>query len=222
MNLPAQLFSSDWLWLTNFAFAIFLYRAVRSAPWRILLANGVMVNALVGLIFGGFFLWQLSAGIRPGFNFHILGATLFMLMFGGQIAIVSITLVMIATWLNAHAAFVTLGLNGLLMIVIPVMFSEWLLRFSKRHFPKNFFLFVLWNGFLCGAFAIALNVAATALVLLSLSHYTWAEIVRDYVIFAPAIMIGEAFVTGMMITSFTVFKPQAVMNFSDDEYLAGK
>ncbi len=222
MNLPAQLFNPDWLWLTNVVFAIFLYRAVRSAPWRILLANGVMMNALVGLIFGGFFLWQITAGIRPGFNFHILGSTLFMLMFGGQIATVSITLVMIATWLHADAGFVTLGLNGLLMIVIPVMFSDWLLRFSKRHLPKNLFMFVLLNGFLCGAFAIALNVTATTLILLSLSHYTWAEILRNYLFFSPAIMLGEAFVTGMMITSFTVFKPQAVMNFSDEEYLAGK
>ena len=143
MNLPAQLFSSDWLWLANFVFGLFFYRAVRHAHWRILLDNGIMVNALVGLLFGAFVFWQFNAGIRPGFNFHILGSTLFMLMFGWQIATVSITLVMLATWLRADASLVTLGINGLLMVVIPVMFSEWLLRFSKRNLPKNLFLFVL-------------------------------------------------------------------------------
>jgi uncharacterized membrane protein len=222
VNLPAQLFNSDWLWLANFVFGVFLFSAARSAPWRILLANGVMVNALVGLTFGAFLLWQLNAGIRPGFNFHILGSTLFMLMFGWQIATVSITLVMIATWLRADVGFVTLGLNGLLMVAIPVMFSDWLLRFSKRRLPKNLFLFVLWNGFLCGAFTIALNAALTTLFLLGLSHYTWAQIQHHYLVAVPVIMLTEAFVTGMLITSFTVFQPQAVMNFSDEEYLAGK
>jgi uncharacterized membrane protein len=222
VNLPAQLFSGDWLWLTNFAFGIFLFRAVRGAPWRKLLKNEVMVNALVGLTFGAFIMWQLNAGIRPGFNYHILGATLFMLMFGWQIAAVAITLVMTATWIRMDINFVTLGLNGLLMIALPVLFSNWLLRFSKQHLPKNLFLFVLLNGFLCGGFTVVLNITATTLVLLSLSHYTWAEIQRHYLFFVPVIILAEGFVSGMLITAFTVFKPEAVMNFSDEEYLAGK
>ncbi len=222
MNLPAQLFSSDWLWLTDFVYGYFLIRAARSAPWGALLKNGIMVNALVGLTFGAFMLWQLNAGIRPGFNFHILGSTLFMLMFGWQIATVSLTLVMLATWIYAGTGFVTLGLNGLLMISIPVLFAEWLLRFSKKHLPKNLFLFVLWNGFVCGALTIALNVATTTLLLLVLSRYTWPEIQRHYLFILPIFMLTEAFVSGMLITAFTVFKPEAVMNFSDEEYLAGK
>jgi uncharacterized membrane protein len=222
VNLPASLFTEDWLWLTNFIFAFFLYRAVISAPWRKLLDNGIMVNALVGLLAGTFVFWQFNAGIRPGFNFHILGSTLFMLMFGWQIAAVSIMLVMLATWIRADAGLVTLGVNGLLMIAIPVLFSEWLLRFSKRNLPKNLFLFVLLNGFACGALGIMLNVLATTLLLLGLSHYTWGEIQHHYLVATPIIMLTEAFVTGMMITAFTVFQPQAVMNFSDEEYINGK
>ena len=222
MNLPAQLFASDWLWLANFVFGLILYRAVRYAPWRTLLDNGIMVNALVGLLFGAFIFWQFNAGIRPGFNFHILGSTLFMLMFGWQIATVSITLLMFATWLRADIGLITLGINGLLMIVIPVLFSDWLLRFSKRYLPKNLFLFVLWNGFFCSMLSIVLNVVATTLLLLLLSHYTWGEIQHHYLVATPIIMLTEGFVTGMMITAFVVFQPQAVMNFNDEEYLAGK
>jgi uncharacterized membrane protein len=222
VNLPAQLFTSDWLWLTNLIFAVFLYRAIFYAPWRTLLNNGAMVNALVGLLVGAFVFWQFNAGVRPGFNFHILGSTLFMLMFGWQIATACLTLVMLATWLRMDVGLVTLGVNGLLMIAIPVLFSEWLLRFSKKYLPKNLFLFVLWNGFVCGALAILLNVLATTLLLLLLSRYTWGEIQHHYLIAAPILMLTEAFVTGMLITAFTVFQPQAVMNFSDEEYINGK
>lgn len=222
MNLPASLFTEDWLWLTDFIFAYFFYRAVRSAPWRKLLDNAAMVNALVGLLVGAFVFWQFNAGIRPGFNFHILGSTLFMLMFSWQIATVSITLVMLATWIRADVSLLTLGVNGLLMIAIPVLFSDWLLRFSKRNLPKNLFLFVLLNGFVCGALGIVLNVLVTTLLLLALSHYTWGEIQHYYLVATPIIMLTEAFTTGMLITAFTVFQPQAVMNFSDEEYINGK
>ncbi len=222
MNLPASLFTEDWLWLTNAVFAFFLYRALISAPWRTLLANGVMVNALVGLLAGAFVFWQFNVGVRPGVNFHILGSTLFMLMFGWQIGAASITLVMVATWVRADTGLVTLGMNGLLMIAIPVLFSDWLLRFSKRNLPKNLFLFVLFNGFVCGALAIMLNAVVTTLLLLGLSKYTWGEIQHHYLVATPILMLTEAFVTGMMITAFTVFQPQAVMNFSDEEYINGK
>lgn len=222
MNLPASLFSADWLWLTNALFAYFLYRAATGAAWRKLLDNAVMINALVGLTIGAFVFWQLNAGVRPGFNFHILGSTLFLLMFGWQIATVTLTLVMLATWLRTDIGLITLGINGLLMIAFPVLFSDWLLRFSKKNLPKNLFLFVLWNGFLCGAFGILLNAVATTLILLFLSPYNWGEIQHHYLVATPILMLTEAFITGMLITAFTVFQPDAVLHFSDEEYINGK
>ena len=222
MNLPAALIGNDWLWLANLGFVYFVYRALRAAPWRKVLANRQMVNALVGLTFGAFILWQFNAGIRPGFNFHILGATLFVLLFGWQVAAASITLVMAATWFRMELDWIALGLNGLLMIAIPVLFSEWLLRFSQHYLPKNLFFFVLWNGFVCAGLGIVLNVMGTTLTLLALSHYTWPEIAHHYLMLAPIILFTEAFMTGMLITAFTVFQPEAVLNFSDAEYLDGK
>jgi len=35
-------------------------------------------------------------------------------------------------------------------------------------------------------------------------------------------MLTEVFTTGMLITAFTVFRPQAVLNISDEEYIIGK
>jgi uncharacterized membrane protein len=222
VNLPASLFSQDWLWLTAVVYGYFMYRAVFGAPWRTLLDNGVMVNALAGLMLGAIVFWQFNVGIRPGLNFHVLGSTLFMLMFGWQIAAVCISLVMVGTWIYNGTDLLTLGVNGLLMIAIPVLFSDWLLRFSKQNMPKNLFLFVLFNGFVCGALAIFLNAAATTLILVFLSPYTWGEIQHHYLVAIPILMLTEAFVTGMMITAFTVFQPDAVMNFSDEEYINGK
>jgi uncharacterized membrane protein len=222
VNLPAQLFSSELLWLCNGLFAFILYRAATHAPWKEVLDNSAMVNAMIGLMFGAFAFWQINAGIRPGINFHVLGSTLFMLMFGSHVATIAIAVIMLASWLRTDAALITLGLNGLLMISLPVIFGDWLLRFSKRNMPKNLFLFVLWNGFACGAFSIVLNVTATSILLLTVTHYTWPQIQYHYLIPAPIIVLTEAFTTGMLITAFTVFQPQSVINFSDEEYINGK
>ncbi len=222
MNLPTTLFANDWLWLFNLLFAAFLWRAVRDAAWRTLLDNQAMTNALVALTLGAFVLWQFNAGIRPGINFHILGATLFVLMFGWQVAVAALTVVMAASLFRAGTDWIALGLNGLLMLAIPALFSEWLLRFSRKNLPKNLFFYVLWNGFICGALSIVLNVAATTLLLLLLTPYTWSAVKYHYLTPAPIIMLTEAFMTGMLITAFTVFQPEAVKNFSDAEYLHGK
>lgn len=222
MNLPPQLFSTDWLWLCNFFFGILLLRALPGAPWRTLLGNAIMINALAGLLIGLFVFWQLNAGIRPGLNFHLIGATLCVLMFGWQIALATVSTIMTASWFWNDLPLITLGLNGLLMVALPVALSEGVLRFSQRHLPKNLFLFVLGNGFGCAALTILSTSFAATLVLLLFSAYTWAQIQYYYLVGTPILMLTEAFATGAMITAFTVFQPDAVMNFSDEEYLVGK
>lgn len=222
MNLPAQFFPNDLLWLTLVVFALLLARAIFFAPWRTILANEVRSNALIGLSLGIFLFWQLNAGFRPGYNHHLLGATLFVLLFGWQAAFTALSCIMLATWIRSGMPLLTLGLNGLLMIALPIYFSEMMLRFTRRHLPKNFFIFVLCNGFLCGGLAMILVVAFACLLLAGIGPNTWVSVQHNYLIAAPIIIFAEAFTTGALITAFTVSKPEAVLNFDVDEYLTGK
>jgi uncharacterized membrane protein len=222
MNLPASLFTSDVLWLCNVGFAYALFRAFQYAPWRETWANSTRTNALVGLMFCTPVFWILNAGIHPGFNFHLIGSTLFLLMFGWPIGFIMLALIMLGVWIYTGQDLVTLGINGLLMLGVPMLFTEWVLRLTQRHWPKNFFLFVLWNGFACAAFATTLMMAVITLLLLVLSHYTWAEIQYHYFIPAPILIFAEAFATGAVITGFAVAQPEAVKNFSVEDYLTGK
>jgi uncharacterized membrane protein len=143
-------------------------------------------------------------------------------MFGWQIALTALTLIMTGTWLYSGMDLMTLGMNGLLMLAVPMLFSETLLRICQRYLPKNFFIFVLLNGFACTAFATILMIATTSAVLLALTHYTWPEIQYHYLIPAPILIFAEAFASGAVITGFTVSQPIAVMNFSEQDYLTGK
>lgn len=222
MNLPAQLFTHDSLWLANLLFFIVLLQAVKRVEWRELFDNGIRTNALIALLIFTPVFWHLNAGIRPGFNFHLIGSTLFLLMFGWPIALIALTLVMFGTWLHMGMNLASLGINGLTMLAVPILFGETLLRFSQRNLPKNFFIFVLLNGFACAGLATIMMIAATTILLLGFSHYTWSEIQYHYFIPAPIIIFAESFATGAFITAFTVSQPEAVKNFSVADYLTGK
>jgi uncharacterized membrane protein len=222
MNLPAQLFPGDLLWLANAVFAVLLGKALWRASWRDLLRSEARLQALIGLLIGLFVFWQMSAGIRPGFHFHLLGATLFVLLFGWQVALSVISLVMMATFWRIGMDPLSLGLNGLLMVALPVYFSEAVLRFSQRFLPKNLFMFVIGNGFLCGGLAMLLTVLTAAVLLAVFTRYTWGAVLHNYLIVAPVIALTEAFACGALIAAFTVFSPQCVLNFSDKDYINGK
>ncbi|CAG0937830.1 hypothetical protein GALLN_00020 [Gallionellaceae bacterium] len=222
MNLPAQLFPGELLWLTNIVFMVLLGRAIWFAPWRGLLNNGARVNALVGLSFGMFLFWQFSAGTRPGINHHMLGATLFVLMFGWRIALCLLTLMLLGTMLRLHMDLNAFGINGLVMVIIPVLFSELVLRLSQSYLPKNFFIFVLGNGFLCSALAMSLTISTAVVLLVIFSTYKWGFLQYSYLAAAPIIVYAEAFATGALITAFTVSKPEAVFNFDADAYFPDK
>lgn len=222
MNLPAQLFPGELLWLTNIVFILLLGRAVWFAPWRGLLNNAARVNALVGLTFGIFLFWQLSAGTRPGLNHHVLGATLFVLMFGWRIALSILSLILLATMLRIHMDLNSFGINGLVMLIIPVLFSELALRMSQRHLPRNFFLFVLGNGFLCSAVAMTLTILTATVLLVIFSTYKWTFLQYNYLVAAPIIVYSEAFATGLLISGFTLSQPEAVFNFDADAYFPEK
>jgi uncharacterized membrane protein len=222
MNLPAKLFNSDILLLANYLYVYLLYRAARDAPWRKLLGNTTMMNAFIGLMFCTPVFWHLNAGIHAGFNFHLIGATLFLLMFGWHIALLALAVVMLIIWAYDGIDLITLGLNGLLMLAVPMLLSQALLRIAQRYLPKNFFIFVLFNGFFCAALSTMLMMFATTLILLMTTHYTWPQIQYHYLIPAPILIFAESFTTGAIITGFTVSQPNAVMNFSEAEYLTGK
>ena len=222
MNLPAQMFPPELLWLSNFIFAILLGRAIWFAPWRSLENSTARSNAVAALIVGAFLFWQLSPGVRPGLHHHLLGATLFVLMFGWHIAFCALSLVLLASMLYANADLLALGINGLVLIAVPVFFSELLLRVSQRRLPKHFIIYVLGNGFFCAILAMVLVVLTTALLLAIFSSYSWPLMFGEYLAFAPVISFAEGFTTGMLITAFVLFSPEAVATFRDEDYLKGK
>ncbi|MBE0510121.1 MAG: energy-coupling factor ABC transporter permease [Chromatiales bacterium] len=221
MNLPGDLLALWVYWLAHGLYLLLMGWALISAPWYKMREPGnlnIFLAATVGLLF----MWLLKAGIHPGMTFHLLGATLLMLMFGWQFAIMAISLVLLGQAVNGNIDFFSFSINALLMAALPVLFSFAVFRLSLRYLPKNFFIYTLFNAYVCGALSMAVTITAASLLLLCCSDYTLELLARRYLSFAPLMIFAEGFITGMLATALVLFRPGWIGSFNDRQYLQGK
>ena len=119
MNVPDGLLLPDWLWFGHGLYGLLLLAAVLRAPWKKLLDSS-QLNVYLGTCVGLMVLWTIKAGITPGLNFHILGATLLTLMFGWPLAIVAGGVVLMAVTIDGMSGWQAFSVNALLMTGLPV------------------------------------------------------------------------------------------------------
>ncbi len=221
MNLPADLFPGYIYWLAHALYLLLLGWALWSAPWKLLRQEGnlnILLAASVMLLL----IWNLKAGIHPGLNFHVLGATLLMLMFGWQFALLSISFILL--WQTAFDVIQlhSFSLNALLMGAMPSLISFAILRLSIKHLPHNFFIYVLVNGYFAAALVVMITILSASLLMLCCGPYSWETLSSKYLPFLPMIGFVEGFFTGMLTSGMVMFRPEWIGSFKDQMYLKGK
>jgi uncharacterized membrane protein len=221
MNIPADLFPEWFYWLAHLGYLLVLGWALYSAPWY-KLRDRENLNVFLGATVAVLLLWSLKAGIRPGMSFHLLGATLLMLMFGWQFALLSLSLALVGQAIYGNIAWFSFSLNALLMAAVPVLFSFALFRLSLRYLPRHFFIYTLFNAYFCAALTMGVTILLASLLLLSGSGYSWQDLVDHYLPFVPMMVFAEGFFTGMLATSMVLFRPEWIGSFDDRRYLNGK
>ena len=222
MNFPDQLFAAPW---AVGAFAVFVpivLWCVWTAPWRRLADSG-QLNVWLGTIVVLMLLWSMKASIRPGMNMHLLGATMFTLMFGRQLAILGLSVVLAAVTYNSmltgNLGWSAFALNALAMIVVPVVLAWVILRAVERWLPPHFFVYV----FVATFFGAALNTVLTGLAATSLlavaDVYAADMLFGDFFLSYVLLAFAEAWLTGAAITVMVVYYPHWVSSFDDRRYL---
>lgn len=222
MEIYAQIFSHDELWLSNYLFAFILLRAAWTAPWRSFWSNQEQLNALIGLSLWLTVLWLFPVGVRDGLKLHPLGATLCFLIFDWQIASLMLSAILLVSLLHNGTNLVAIGNIGLMMIVMPIVVSMLLLRLFYRYGKPNYFGFVLWNGYFCGALTMLIVGLVNGWLIMSYGPYNLFTMQNVYFNFLPVISTAESALTGAFISGFAAFLPNAVAHFNPDVYYAKK
>jgi uncharacterized membrane protein len=214
-SIPPVWSAVFWLML-----AILLFLMWRKASWQ-MLRTPANLNVFLGAAVVLLGLWLLKAGIRPGLNLHLLGATALTLMFRPWFAILALALVIAGLTIH-NGQYAAYPANLLLMGVLPVSVSWGIYRFADRKLANHFFVYIFVNCFFGAALTIvsvglASTVSAAATGLYSI-HYLLENYLPYYFLMAWA----EAFSTGMIMTILVVYQPEWVATFDDTRYLQSK
>jgi uncharacterized membrane protein len=218
MNLPDGLLPAEWLWLAHGLNLLCLLWAMWRAPWRTLLA-GERLHVFLGTCVALMVLWHIQAGVSPGLNFHILGSTLLLLMFGAPLALLGVALVLAAVTFNGIGGWQAYSVNALLMGVLPVGISWLVWRLAERQLPSNLFIYIFVCGFFAAALAMAaLGLASTLLFVVS-GAYALDHLLAQYLPFYLLMVFPEAVLTGSFVALMTVYRPHWMASYDEDRYL---
>ena len=221
MNFPDGLLPPSWQWLAHLLFVAVLAWSVAAAPWRRLRDNE-QLHLFLGACVALMLLWSIKTGIRPGLNFHLLGATVFTLMFGPWLAIVGLGVVLLGVTFYGLSGWASFSVNGLLMGVLPVMASYLVYRLVDSKLPNHFFVYIFLNAFVGAAVAMALTgLVATGLLVLA-GAYTADSLSSNSLPYFLLMGWSEALLSGMMLTLLVVYRPQWVATFDDARYIRNK
>lgn len=221
MNFPDQFLPAIVSWPASALALLALGYAAYRAPWRSL-GKDALLHVWLGMCVGLMLLWSIKAGIKPGLNFHLLGATLLTLMFGPWLALAGLALVLVGVTLAGHAGWESFGANLLLMAALPVLASHAVYTLADRRLPNHLFVYIFVDGFACAGVAILLT-GATATLLLALSGvYAGSYLTSNFLPYYILMGWSEALLTGMAITLMTAFRPAWLSTFDDIRYLGHK
>lgn len=218
MNFPEGLFASTWEIGAFVVLGLTWLWCLRTASWRRLADSG-QLNVWLGVVVVLTLLWSMKAGVKPGLNLHLLGATTFTLMFGRQLAIVGLSIVMAAVTLNGAAGWEAYGLNVLVTAVFPCFAADLLLKIVVRYLPPNFFCYIFCAAFFGAAVAVVSTGLLSTIVLWLAGVYSAEMLFEDYFPYFALIGFAEAWLNGAAITLMVVYHPSWVGSFDDRRYL---
>ncbi len=218
MNLTDSLLPSDLLYFANLIwFAIGLY-ALRSAPWRLFLANSRIQHVFLGATVVLFLMWNFEMGVHPALGFHFLGLTTFTLMFGWSLGVIGASLVTVAVTC-VHGHWAALAMNALVLGVLPVSVSYGVYHLVHRHLPHHLFVYIFLCAFFNAMLAAGVAVMTLVVLLVATDTYTFARISYEHLPYLPLYLFPEGMLNGMVITALIGVRPDWLKTYDDETYL---
>jgi uncharacterized membrane protein len=208
-----------------FALAVFgwliVLPAVVHAAWSVrpdFLPTGTVQHAWLAAIVTAALLWALHVRSPVNMDFGLLGSALFALVFGRALAILGLMAALLLYTALDGGAWFNIGLNGVVLAIVPAWLATALQQQIERRLPKNLFVFIIGNGLFV---TLAVTACASALVLglSALESAGSSRLLGDHLAYSLLLAWGEALLSGMLFSALVVFLPQAVLTYRQDVYL---
>lgn len=215
MNFPAELIPGALQWPLALSYLALLALAARYAPWRALTV-AAQRNVWLGATVTMLVLWQVKAGIRPGLDLHLLGASALTLVSGPALALLGLTIALVASTLIDGATLTNFAFGGWLLVALPIGLTYLFVMLCHRYLPQHIFIYLFVAVFLATAVSMALTALTISGLLAASGVYPPSHLSREYLPYFLLLSWPEALLTGMALTLMVVFRPHWVATYYED------
>ncbi|KAF2408163.1 energy-coupling factor ABC transporter permease [Pseudomonas antarctica] len=194
--------------------------AILRSPWVELFADRRRQHLLFGTVFALFMLWLVRRDFDTGVSYHFIGMTAVTLLLDWPLAIVGGLAAQFGLVLLGRQDLAAVGVNGLLLIVLPVLVTEACAVLVERAQPRNPFVYIFCSGFFAAALSALLCLLAALGLLWFDGRFAMPEWLEDFVGYLWLIIFPEAFINGMVVSALVVFCPEWLETFNRTRYLS--
>lgn len=217
--IAAELLSAESLGLGWALYLPVLAWAAWRAPWVELFSDFRRQHLLFGTVLALFLLWLMRRDFESGLSYHFIGMTAVTLLLDWPLAVLSGLVAQLGLLALGKQDLLALGINGALLVLLPVLVTELCAKWVEHYQPRNLFVYI----FCCGFFPAALTALLCVLIGLGL---LWVDGVfpmppwlDDFIGYLWLVMFPEAFINGTAVTALVVFCPEWLETFNRTRYL---
>ena len=218
--IAAHLLAPDTLWLGWLVYLPFILWAIWRAPWIELFSDFRRQHLLFGTVLVLFLLWLVRRDFASGLSLHFLGMTAVTLLLDWPLAILAGLLAQLGLIAIGRPDLAALGVNGILLVLIPVAVTEACAHLVERAQPSNLFVYIFFSGFFPAALTALCCILAGLGVLWLDGRFPMPPWLADFAGYIWLVMFPEAFINGMAVSALVVFCPDWLETFNRSRYLA--
>ncbi|MDH4570696.1 hypothetical protein E8E95_28805 [Pseudomonas sp. BN414] len=217
--IAAELLSTETLTLGWAIYLPVIAWAIWRTPWVELFSDSRRQHLLFGTVFVLFLLWLMRRDFESGVSYHFIGLTAVTLLLDWPLAVLGGLAAQLALLALGKQDLAALGINGALLVLLPVLVTELCAKWVEHYQPRNLFVYI----FCCGFFPAALAALLCVLIGLGLlwmdGVFPMPPWLEDFIGYLWLVMFPEAFINGTAVTAFVVFCPDWLETFNRTRYL---
>ncbi len=217
--IAADLLASSTQLIGGLFYLGLMLHAIWRAPWLELFSDSRRQHLLFGTILALFLLWLVRRDFVSGLSFHFIGMTAVTLLLDWPLAMLAGLAAQVGLLLLGRQDLAALGVNGLLLVAIPVSITEGCALLVERAQPRNLFVYIFCSGFFPAALSALACLLAGFGVLWMDGRYEMPPWLLDYLGYLWLVMFPEAFINGAVVSGLVVYCPEWLETFNRSRYL---
>ena len=197
---------------------VLLWAAWR-APWLELFSDLRRQHLLFGTALALFLLWLVRRDFDSGLSFHFIGLTAVTLLLDWPLALLCGAVAQAGLILLGRQDLAAAGVNGILLVALPVLIAEVCAQLVERRQPRNLFVYIFFSGFFPAALTASVCLLLGTAVLWHDGLFPMPPWLDDFAAYLWLISFPEAFINGFVVAALVVFCPEWLETFNRSRYL---